>query len=69
MEKIKKLILNKEEQQTLKNYYKMVEEFQEFDNLPDLEEAAEWITELALNYGTLGLRQEYDGIVVEMEGY
>lgn len=69
MEKIKKITLNKEEQQTLKNYFKMVEEFQEFECIPDLEDAGKWVTELALNYGTLGLRREYDGIIVEMEGY
>lgn len=69
MEKIKKITLNKEEQQTLKNYYKIVEEFQEFACLADLEEAGEWITELALNYCTCGYspRNRYSGVEIEME--
>ena len=72
MEKIKKITLNKEEQQTLRNYFKMVEEFQEFANLTDLEEAAEWITELTLNWGTLEYsicRRKYADVEIEMEGF
>lgn len=69
MEKIKKITLNKEEQQTLKNYFKMVEEFQEFACLADIEEAGEWITELTLNYCTCGYspQNRYADVEIEME--
>lgn len=70
MEKIKKITLNKEEQQTLRNYYKMVEEFSEFTDL-EMEESAEWITELVLDWGSLTYKpqRKYAGVEFEMEGF
>ncbi len=68
MEKVKKIILSKEEQQTLKNYYKLVEEFSEFTNL-DMVDLADWLSELVLNYGSLNYnpKRKYAGVEIEME--
>ena len=52
MEKIQRITLNKEEQQVLKDYYKIIEEFSDFTNL-DMGDSADWLSELVLDYGSL----------------
>ena len=70
MEKVKKIILSKEEQKTLRNYYKIVEEFSEFID-SEMEESAEWITELVLDWAMLDYNpnRKYAGVEFEMEGF
>lgn len=69
MEKIKKITLNKEEQQTLRNYYKIAEEFSEFANLVDMEESMAWLTEFVLDWGSFDYnpKKKYAGVEIEME--
>ena len=68
MKKIRKITLNKEEQQTLRNYYKMAEEFSEFVNL-EIEDSIDWLDELVLEYGMLDYNpnRKYAGVEFEMQ--
>ena len=70
MEKIKKIVLSKEEQKTLRDYYKMVEEFSEFTDL-EMEDSIDWLDELILDWAMLDYNpnRKYAGVEFEMEGY
>lgn len=71
MKRIKKIILSKEEQKTLKDYYKMVEAFSEFTNY-DIRESAEYLSEFIFDYWAsfdYEPQRKYGSVEIELEGF